>query len=274
MERKQWNKLKTYLQHRHLNKSQQIAAMPMKREEDRRRHGYMALLAEADFHWGAEKLSQANKLSRAAMQHGPMDWTFLQAKKYQSNILKKLSSSLKLCQLAFLAKLYKFQVHVARTPFLQAVADCGHSECFYNGESEVHASHHCTVEAEIYPRSCEARWPLWDLCFWKAWPNSRGGAPWSQELQVSACNTSLWWLCKMPWHWCLFCACSPSWNTVEVTMVLGLWSSLDDNCCQRLSLQTWAKPSNRSRNFDVWRDLFLCLNWNISCRDGVHRVSR
>ena len=48
----------------------------------------MVLLAEADFHWGAEKLSQANKLSRAAMRHGPMDLALLQAKKIQSQYIK------------------------------------------------------------------------------------------------------------------------------------------------------------------------------------------
>ena len=45
-------------------------------------------------------------------------------------------------------------------------------------DTEVHASHHGTLEAEVHQRGCEACWSLWDLRLRKAWTNSCRGAPW------------------------------------------------------------------------------------------------
>lgn len=45
-------------------------------------------------------------------------------------------------------------------------------------DTEVHASHHGTLEAEVHQRGCEACWSLWDLRLRKAWTNSCRRAPW------------------------------------------------------------------------------------------------
>ena len=98
---------------------------------------------------GAEELSKAKKLSRAAM---PLDQIRL-----STSFCKNLSGSVRFCQLLVFACCL---------------------DVVLGTDAEVYASHHGTLEAEVHPRGCEACWSVWDLRLRKAWTNSCRGAPW------------------------------------------------------------------------------------------------